>query len=225
MSSFALRFLSLGLLAVGCRSAPSAGSGPEAGASTSRAPLPPARSGPLLGPDLLRLPPPSGFALAILRGQGLGPIRFGATRETVERHMAAPCDEATESRCRYVARAVDFELEGGVVVAMVVHRAGRPAGGGRYFGHFNGRFVEGARMLMTPAAVQRELGLPMRVERLEPRSVEEPAERHYYDGAVLEYDRIEPPELALAQVRLTPVRPVAAGSSSAAAPPPASAKP
>src|SRR5678815_1872694 len=75
-----------------------------------------------------RFPVPTGPLLAILAGQGLGPIRFGATRATIERLMEAPCDIASETMCRYIPRAIEFTLDKGVVSKIRVHRIGRSAG-------------------------------------------------------------------------------------------------
>ena len=67
--------------------------------------------------------------LAIQAGQGVGPIRIGATVATIERLMAAPCEVKTESVCRYIKRAVEFDLDkSGVTDRIVVHRHDRPAG-------------------------------------------------------------------------------------------------
>src|SRR3954468_24171393 len=66
---------------------------PSAGVAP-RAPVP---------PGTIQLP--EGPQLAIQAGQGVGPIRIGATVATIERLMEAPCEVKTESVCRYIRRA------------------------------------------------------------------------------------------------------------------------
>lgn len=148
-------------------------------------------------------PPPSGPRLAILAGQGIGPIRVGATVATVERHMQAKCDHLDEQRCVYVDRAVEIELEGGVARAIVVHRVGRAALGERRYGFFNGAIPPDVSLGMTPAAVQKSVGPPSRVEPLATPGPHGTRERHHYEGMVLEYDLVDPPNLALGSVRIT----------------------
>ena len=72
---------------------------------------------------------PKAPSLAIQAGQGVGPIRIGATVATIERLMEAPCEVKTESVCRYIRRAVEFDLDkNGFTERIVVHRHDRPAG-------------------------------------------------------------------------------------------------
>ncbi len=181
-------------LALGCR--PTAAP-PEASASatleqptravpSATAPRPAAMSGPVL---------------TIEAGKGVGPIRLGATVATIERLMDAKCDELSDARCRFIDRAVDFELEGGVTVAIVVYRPGRAAGEGRVYGYFNGGFPPDLRPGMTPEAMQEGLGRPSRVERLT-ADPDGAVERHYYPGLVLDYDAPSPPLLALGAARV-----------------------
>jgi hypothetical protein len=140
-------------------------------------------------------PVPGGPRFAILPGQGIGPIRLGATIATIERHMQSPCDEVTDSRCRYFARAVDFELAKGVTRSIYISRAGRAAGGvdadgnPRTYGIFNGIILPDLMLGMTPQAIHEGLGPPKRVEKAgkNPHGTEE---IHHYDGMLLEYDRI-----------------------------------
>ncbi len=70
-------------------------------------------------------PQPIGPALVVVPGVGLSAIRFGATFDTVERHMGAPCDIRTENRCGYVRQAVEFTMTDGVVSGMSVQRRDR----------------------------------------------------------------------------------------------------
>jgi hypothetical protein len=154
-------------------------------------------------------PIPGGPRLAILAGKGIGPIRFGATVKTVQRHMQAKCDELTAKVCRYVARAVEFELEDGVVVAARAHRTYRLAGGTdqdgyrREYGVFNGAVPPDVRFGMHIAGVQMTIGKPTRVEQ-----VNDPVfgtrELHYYPGMILEFDQLPNAPLVLGGVRVVP---------------------
>jgi hypothetical protein len=136
----------------------------------------------------------SGPMLAIFAGQGVGPIRLGATVPTIQRHMALPCEVKTPTHCRYIARGVEFELENGATKRVLVHRAGRAAGKDttgveREYGFFNGAVPPDVRLGMTPQAVQEHLGPPERVEKIAPLAPNNTAERHHYPGLVAEYDR------------------------------------
>lgn len=145
--------------------------------------------------------------LAILAGQGLGPIRFGATRATIERLMEAPCDVATETMCRYIPRAIEFTLDKGVVSRIRVHRIGRSAGRDKAgnpatYGAFNGAIPPDLRMGMLPWAIQEKLGKPLSVDK-----VSDPAfgteELHHYTGLTVEYDRMPNGNLVMGGVTLT----------------------
>jgi hypothetical protein len=149
-----------------------------------------------------------GSPLPILPGQGIGPIRIGATKQTIERLMGAPCDDSTETLCRYVARAVDFKLEGGVTTEIRISRKGReakraPDGSIIEYGFFNGAFLPDYYFGMHPKAMQEVLGPPQRVEQISPMGPDGFSERHYYDGVVLEYDRWSNGNLVLGAATLT----------------------
>jgi hypothetical protein len=127
-------------------------------------------------------------------GQGVGPIRIGATVATIQRHMALPCEVKTATHCRYIARGVEFELKNGVTDRILAHRAGRAAGkdavgAEREYGFFNGAIPPDLRFGMTPAAIAEHLGPAERVEKLAPVAPNNTAERHFYPGLVIEYDR------------------------------------
>jgi hypothetical protein len=152
--------------------------------------------------------PRLGMALPILPGQGIGPIRFGATRATIERLMGAPCDEASDTRCLYVGRAVDFKLEGGAVTEIRVSRKGReakraPDGSILEYGFFNGALLPDLYFGMQPSAIQEQLGKPQKVEAITPLGPDGFAERHFYDGLTLEYDRWSNNNLVLGAAILT----------------------
>ncbi|RYZ07284.1 MAG: hypothetical protein EOO73_13045 [Myxococcales bacterium] len=143
----------------------------------------------------------------ILPGQGIGPIRIGASKETIERLMGAPCDDATESLCRYVGRAVDFKLESGVTKEIRISRKGReakraPDGSIIEYGFFNGAFLPDYYFGMTPQAMQEVVGKPERVEQISPMGPDGLSERHYHDGVVLEYDRWSNGKLVLGAATL-----------------------
>lgn len=152
--------------------------------------------------------PRLGIPLPILPGQGVGPIRFGATKETIERLMGAPCEDATESLCRYVGRAVDFKLEAGVVKEIRVSRKGREAkrsadGSIIEYGFFNGALLPDLYFGMQPSALQEQLGAPQSVEKVAPMAADGFSERHVYDGVTLEYDLWSNDKLVLGAAVLT----------------------
>jgi hypothetical protein len=152
--------------------------------------------------------PRSGPALPILPGQGIGPIRFGATKATVERLMGAPCDDATETLCRYVGRAVEFKLEGGAVSEIRISRKGReakrtPDGSIVEYGFYSGALLPDLYFGMLPEALQAQLGKPQQIERITPLGADGFAERHSYDGLTLEYDQWSNGNLVLGAAILT----------------------
>lgn len=149
-------------------------------------------------------PVPTGPRLAILKGQGVGPIRLGATVATIERLMDKPCPEKTNHRCRYTGRAVEFLLDDeGVAREIRIHRMDRPTGDGDEFGVFNGRFPEGADFGMYPSAVIEVLGKPDRVEKVDDGGATHLVEIHHYPGMRLEYDRVENGNVVLSGVVIT----------------------
>src|SRR5690606_27348920 len=111
---------------------------------------------------------PVGPMLGVLPGRGLGPIRFGATLETIERHMEAPCTEKSETLCRYKAHALDFHLKDGVLERVVVHGDERPFNTltSDTYGIFNGLLHGGARLGMYRHVVHQEFGAPIRTEEV-----------------------------------------------------------
>jgi hypothetical protein len=136
---------------------------------------------------------PMGLRLAILAGQGLGPIRFGATVATIERLMQAKCEEVTDKVCRYITRGVEFELKSGVLARVRIHRPGRRVTApGKHdsttFGALNAVIPPDIAVGMLPDAVQQKLGKPKKVEKVNAEGAHRTTERHTYDGLVLEYD-------------------------------------
>ncbi|HKO49317.1 MAG TPA: hypothetical protein VJV79_16400 [Polyangiaceae bacterium] len=171
---------------------------PPAAASASASPL---GSIPPASPPSAPVSPasrnilPEGPSLAIQAGQGVGPIRIGATVATIERLMEAPCEVKTESVCRYIRRAVEFDLDkNGVTERIVVHRRDRPAGPDakgepQVYGFFNGGIPPGVGLGMIPKAVLELLGPPQSSERVTTANDFDTVARDTYPGGmVLEYD-------------------------------------
>lgn len=147
-------------------------------------------------PGVYRIP--VGPPLAILPGEGVGPIRFGATLKTIERLMEEPCTEKIEDgstlHCRYQAHAVDFKLQDGVLNQIHVHGPEREFHPGKglevenVYGIFNGGFANGFRLGMYPKFAN--MGEPLRKETVPPGRFPT-VEKHYYEGVVLELDKLQ----------------------------------
>jgi hypothetical protein len=190
--------LALGASAGGCKSTaktqPPGGAAALASASlTPSSPVAP--SAPVASAPQNTVQLPEGPVLAIQAGQGVGPIRIGATVATIERLMAAPCEVKTESVCRYIRRAVEFELDkSGVTERIVVHRHDRPAGPDakgepQVYGFFNGGIPPGVGLGMVPKAVLEILGPPLSSTRVTTANDFDTVDRDTYPGGmVLEYD-------------------------------------
>lgn len=138
-----------------------------------------------------------GPQLGILPGKGLGPIRFGATVATVERHMQASCGVhrpatvGTQEQCLFPAQAVEFSFSEGVLVAITVHGHGRLVSPGKKtdYGIFNGGFVNGAQMGMLTVGVEEFMGKPLSTAKVPTGHPHGAVEVHTYSGAQLEYKR------------------------------------
>lgn len=158
-----------------------------------------------LKPELFHIP--VGPRLGIIPGKGLGPVRFGATADTVERLLEVKCSVKTATECRILSHAVDFTFKDGLVEEMRVHGEERRFNDDTQdtYGIFNGRFLKGASLGMYIQFVQESLGEPKRVEKFEtpPPGRFPTVERHYYDDMVLEYDRLKNGNVVLAGVILT----------------------
>jgi hypothetical protein len=189
-----LTLLFAAISVLGCsKGSSSTGSAPSASATTASVdaapPPPPPR------PVRSSWPIPGGPRLAVLAGQGVGPIRFGATVATIERHMQGPCDLKTEQVCRYYARAIEFGLKDGVLAAIHIHRMDRPAGNdatgkARVYGAFHGGIPPDLRMGMLPWAIQQYMGKPKKIEQLPGNPPNYTVQLHHYDGLVLEFDKL-----------------------------------
>jgi hypothetical protein len=127
--------------------------------------------------------------------------------KTINRQMGRKCDDLTETVCRYVAQAVEFELKDGVVTKVRVHRVHRPAGGKdehgepRRYGVFNGGIPPDVQFGMHIAGVQMTLGEPRKVEQVRDE-LYGTRELHYYPGMILEYDQLPDAPLVLGGVQV-----------------------
>jgi hypothetical protein len=198
---------------VSCRKHEAQSDAPVAASASASAPAAPhvvtnpdGTSGYLVGPKPQLFHVPVGPRLAIVPGKGLGPVRFGATRETLERLLGGKCTVATETLCRMASHAIDFVLKDGVVEEMRVQGEERKIDPLKddTWGIFNGRFMQGGSLGMYAQFVQESVGQPKRVEKFDtPVGPNPTVERHYYDNMVLEYDRLENGNVVLAGVILT----------------------
>ena len=184
------------MVTFGCKSKSEKPAPPPAASSSAAVLLPP--------PKRHNWPAPSGPVLAVLAGQGVGPIRIGATTATIERLMAAPCEVKTADVCRYPGRGVEFVLEKGVTQTVHIYRAGRPtrdqAGNPTEFGFFRGAIPPDLQLGMVPAAIEEKLG---KAENVDKRDLTGPAngvETHHYPGLTLIYDRLDNGNLVLAEM-------------------------
>jgi hypothetical protein len=131
--------------------------------------------------------------MAVLAGQGAGPIRIGANVAQVERLMQNKCEIRTENLCRYVRYGIDFNLVGGITQTIYIQRRGRPAGKGPdgtdlEFGYFQGMIPPDLKLGMLPESIQQYLGKPYRIEAIPGPNPQTAVSRHYYPGLTLEYD-------------------------------------
>lgn len=152
---------------------------------------------------------PVGPRLVFLPGKGVGAIRFGATVETIERHMEAPCDKKTEDRCLYVREAVEFFLKDGVLERIKAHRRDReisdpPENGEKYFGSLRGIVQPKIMLGLHRHIVLEEFGEPKKKEPVSPPGPGGLVDRHYYDGINFEYDKIKNGNTVLAAIEIYP---------------------
>lgn len=123
----------------------------------------------------------------------MGPIRFGANVATLERLMQQPCEEKSDSVCRYITKGVEYELKDGVTQAIQLHRPGRRVTAPglhspEAYGVLNAVIPPDVAMGMLPEWVQKAIGEPKKIEKVADGGVNKTVERHSYDGLVLEYD-------------------------------------
>jgi hypothetical protein len=162
----------------------------------------PSSSAPVRQPSRYK---PSGPAFAVEPGAGLGPVRFGSTVATVERHMQAKCEELTDKFCRFVSYGIELELASGAVSGIVIHRFDRQVDGSpnKQWGTFAGGIPPRVLMAMVPEAVIEQIGKPKRTETIKEANPYGAVRRDTYDGMVLDYDnnRLNN-RLMLGQVRI-----------------------
>ena len=203
--------------------APAAPVAATTGGAAGGAPEKAARSRPIppLAPEPWHVP--VGPTLLLEPGQGMGPIRFGAHLDTIERLIGEPCEEKRQDSphvlvCRYSAQAVEFFLTDGALSSAHVHRLGRPFHKDPKpdFGIFNGRFEGGAAIGMLMSGVQELLGKPKAVHQVKDPNPYGTIEVHDYDGFSLEYDRLGPDRVVLGGVVLTAPRAAPASSGAKA---------
>lgn len=189
-------------------SAPTATPAPPAAGAAPTGPVKNA-AGQLVGPRASE--PwhiPVGPKLPIVPGEGVGPIRFGAKLDTIERLIGEPCEEKTEAAglvtCRYSAHAVDFVLDDAGLEQIRVHRLGRlfRPGSKLEYGIYNGGFESGVNMGMLPAGVTELLGKPTAIRKVEGENLHQTVEVYEYPGVILELDQTKPDKLALGGVIL-----------------------
>jgi hypothetical protein len=187
------------LLLIGCRR----GEDPSPAASASAsAPPPPPPSAPWAAAR------PTGPRFAILAGKGVGPIRKGATVATLERHMQAKCEQLTPKACSYFRHGIEFQLdENAVMTRLHIHRPGRRAGSTEagadvQWGAFNGAIPPDLVFGMLPKAVQEHLGPPKKAAPADGKAFDGTVEQHFYEGMVLEYERMPSGALVLAGIRI-----------------------
>lgn len=186
--------------------------GTEAAQSPEK-PAPPEARAPAARPT--KIHKRVGPTLIIQQGKSIGPIYFGATTQTIERLMQAPCELKTETSCIYVAQAVEFTLNDGVMVRAKAHLRNRPVPGSEeVFGLFNGGMPPKLALGLHRHIVLQEFGKPRRAEEIPLTGATGLVSRDYYDGLILEYDKIENGNTVLAAFEVVPSdKSVAAGAS------------
>lgn len=230
----------------GCQQcSPSAGQKPSGQASAPASAPPRASAVPSVTPQAKPAPLgeriPVGPRQIVLPGHGITAIRFGATVETIERHMKAPCDVKTETRCLYVKQAIDFTLDKGVLVRAKVHLRDRlvPGYPERAFGTFYGGMQPDILLGLHRHIVHEEFGKPESSEQVGTGEKLGLVARDFYPGVILEFDKIDNGNVVLAAMEVFPadvpmdavpgpkkgVTPVLSGAKTTAPPPATSAVP
>lgn len=199
-SSVAALLCALCLLS-GCRKPTDAAPAGES-AKTGESPKTDSKKAESNGAESTKLEPPAevqgditpvGPELLIIPGKGVSAVRFGTNLENLQRHMGAPCDILSETRCAYVKQAAEFTLTDGIVSGMKFHRRGRlvadpKPGGERYYGSFNGGMQPRIMFGLFRHIMIEERGEPLKIEPLSGNDGQ--VERHSYDGVIFEYDQV-----------------------------------
>lgn len=189
--SLSLVTLMVILAVAGCQSRLNRSRDSAAEPSASAAMPSPLTAVPKRTPYKRRSLKPVGIPHAIVPGMGLGPVMFGATVASIERHMGMKCEELTPAHCRIFTAGVDFELTDGVVAGIVIHRFDRPIEGqaSKLWGVFAGGIPPNVLMTMVPETVIESIGEPKKTETVVEQNVNHTVRRDTYDGMILEYDR------------------------------------
>jgi len=172
---------------------------------TPTATVQPTGTGPAMAPIKRSFVVPAGPMFAITAGEGLGPVRFGATVATVERLMEGKCEELTDQHCRYIRAGIEYELTDGVVSGMVVYRHDRPVEGspGKLWGRTRCVIPPDITPRVIVSYVHSVLGKPQTSETITEPNPNRTALRETYPGLILEYDRGEyTKELVLGSIRV-----------------------
>lgn len=151
---------------------------------------------------------PVGPGFAVEPGMGIGPIRFGATVETIERLMEAKCTVKSQSLCRYSIQAADFHLADGVLVKIHLQgdeRVFDPGKPEHTYGIFNGELPGGVQLGMYEHYVREVLGEPESELEFDPDAQLKQTgfptvKRAKYWGMTLEYDKLANGNVVLAGV-------------------------
>jgi hypothetical protein len=194
----------------GAASAVATAAATDAAPTNAEASSAPPAGGPALPPESQAFRIPVGPALPILPGEGIGPIRFGASLETIQRLIEGTCTDVVKEEglewCRFQPNAVDFGLAKGKLVKIRIHGSerefvrGKGLGVDNAYGVFNGKFLNGAQLGMYPDYASQ--GKPLRIQKVTPGR-HPTVERHHYDGMVLEFDKLQNGNTVLAGVVLT----------------------
>ena len=197
--------LMLAFSAIGCKPKARPTKPAPSHSATSTQPAASGSSEALASPLRRSFVTPAGPAFAILAGEGLGPVRFGATVATVERLMEAKCEELTEKHCRYIKAGIEYELENGVVSGIVIRRHDRPVEGspGKLWGRTRCAIPPDVTPRTIVGYVHSVLGEPQSHETVDAANPNRTSLREHYQGLVLEYDRGEyTKELVLGSIRI-----------------------
>ncbi|MCA9630618.1 MAG: hypothetical protein KC766_23265 [Myxococcales bacterium] len=153
---------------------------------------------------------PVGPRLLLEPGKGAGPVRFGATVETIERQMGMKCQDLSPTFCGITTAAIDFVLTDGKVSEIRVHRIQRPStpdrsGTPRLYGVFNGKLIKNVSLGMYRGLVKEALGEPLRSDTISEPNAFGTYEIDHYQGMSLEFDRLKNNNNVLGGVILRPM--------------------
>lgn len=185
-------------LLMGCPSEPTPKPTVSASATaTTKATVAPAPSGvapPGIGgafeisPGVFAIP--SGPSLLLEPMKGAGPIRFGASVETIERLMGASCTVKRTDYCGMPSFALEFKLTEGRLTEIRAHRVQRLAPDGVSFGVLNGALAPDLKLGTFRGIVLETLGAPRRTDVVTQDNGFGTFERAHYEGLTLEFDQL-----------------------------------